>query len=237
MLVDVPLGGHLVADRIARDLEEDIAFGRLLPGQKLREEDLSERFAASRHHVREALARLAGIGIVVKERNKGVSVRRFSAEEVQQIYDVREVLQRQAALRIPLPAPPAAIVALEAIHAEYENAVAVSDFRSIHETNDRFHTALYRLCGNEFLLRLVMQYMDLSYLIRANAFVPEHLAVARREHLVMLSLLGTRDSWGLSQLCVDHIQFSKVQYLAMLETREDEPASDARKPLVDRYLP
>jgi DNA-binding GntR family transcriptional regulator len=68
-----------------------------------------------------------------------------------------------------------------------------------------------------------MQYMDLSYLIRANAFAPEHLAVARREHLVMLSLLGTRDSWALSQLCVDHIQYSKTQYLAMLQAQEGEP--------------
>jgi DNA-binding GntR family transcriptional regulator len=59
------------ADRIARAIEQDIFGGRLPPGEKLREEELAERFGASRHHVREALVRLARVGIIVKERNKG----------------------------------------------------------------------------------------------------------------------------------------------------------------------
>src|SRR5581483_4433560 len=109
--LDVPLdsgamarGGDAAAGQIARALEQDIVLGRLQPGEKLREEDLAERFGASRHHVREGLARLERIGIVIKERNRGVSVRRFTIEEVRQIYEVREIVQRQAALKIRLPA-------------------------------------------------------------------------------------------------------------------------------------
>jgi DNA-binding GntR family transcriptional regulator len=213
-----PPGGDAFSAQIAGELETDIVFGRLRPGQKLPEEELAERFSATRHQVREALLRLVRIGIVIKERNKGVTVRRFSIEEVGEIYEVREILQRHAALRIPLPAPKASIAVLEAIHVEYEGAVARGDFHAIQKSNDRFHTELFRLCGNEVLAQLVKQYMDLSYAIRANAFSdPEHLVSARREHLVMISLLSTRDSWSLSQLCVDHIQHSKQQYLAMLQ--------------------
>lgn len=214
--------GDAAANRIARALEEDVAFGRLRPGQKLPEEELSERFSASRHQVREALARLLRIGVLTKERHKGVTVRRFTAEEVHQIYDVREMLQRQAVMRIPLPVPKSVIESLEVIHAKYERALTRGDFRSIHEANDEFHRAFFRLCGNKFLSELVMQFMDLSYAIRANAFAPEHLAAARNEHLVMIRLLGTRDAWALSQLCVDHIQYSKEQYLALLKLQEPE---------------
>lgn len=218
-----------IADGITRELEEDIAFGRLLPGQKLPEEDLSARFGVSRHHIREALARLAATGIVVKERNRGVYVRSFTPVEVYEIYEVREMLQRQAALRIPLPAPEAAIRALEAVHRDYERAVEAGDLRGIRRANDLFHQELFRMCGNDMLWRLVIQYMDLSYVIRANAFSQEHQAVARQEHLVMISLLRTRDSWSLSQLCVDHIQFSKEQYLSMLDQRnEDRPHAVGR---------
>jgi hypothetical protein len=46
---------------------------------------------------------------------------------------------------------------------------------------------------------------------------PEHLAMARHEHPVMIDLLSTRESWALSQLCVDHMQYSKDQYLALLK--------------------
>src|SRR6185437_14843936 len=80
----VPGDSDAVPDQIARELEEDIVFGNLRPGQKLPEEDLSERFSASRHQVREALALLTRVGMVVKERNKGVRVRIFTAEEVHQ---------------------------------------------------------------------------------------------------------------------------------------------------------
>jgi DNA-binding GntR family transcriptional regulator len=221
--------GDALSEKIMTELEEDIVFGRLKPGQKLPEEELSERFAASRHQVREALARLQHVGIVIKERNKGVTVRSFSAEEVHQIYEVREMLQRQAVLMISLPVPRAKIEPLRAIHADYEAAIARGDYRGIHETNDHFHTEFFRLCGNEFLWRMVMQYMDLSYTIRANAFNPEHLAVARHEHSVMISLLGSRESWALSQLCVDHIQYSKDQYLALLEPRDADYATRRRQ--------
>ena len=217
------VSGDAFSAQIAGELETDIVFGRLRPGQKLPEEELAERFAATRHQVREALSRLERIGIVVKERNKGVTVRRFGIEEVGEIYEVREILQRHAALRIPLPAPKESIAALEAIHTEYEDAVARGDFHAIQKSNDRFHTELFRLCGNEVLAQLVKQFMDLSYAIRVNSFSPDHLATAAREHATMIRLLAGRDSWALAQVCIDHIQFSKDQYLARLEARR-EPA-------------
>jgi DNA-binding GntR family transcriptional regulator len=210
-------GADAVSERIARLLEQDIVFGRLKPGQKLPEEELAERFGASRHQVREGLARLARIGIVAKERNKGAAVRSFTPEEVRQIYEVREILQRQAALLIPLPVDGPVIEALQAIHGDYEGAVGAGDLRGIHEANDRFHTELFRLCGNEVLVQRVMHYMDLTYAIRANAFFdPKILETSRRHHELMIRLLRGKDSWALAQICVDHMQPSKAQYLAAL---------------------
>ena len=55
-------------------------------------------------------------------------------EEVKQIYAVRELLQRQAALWIPLPAPEALIDKLMAIHEEYCRHVESSYLRGVHET-------------------------------------------------------------------------------------------------------
>jgi DNA-binding GntR family transcriptional regulator len=214
-------GADPAAEQIARALEQDIVLGRLPPAAKLREEDLAERFSASRHQVREGLARLDRMGIVIKERNRGVSVRRFSAEEVRQIYEVREIVQRQAALMIKLPVAEAAIARLKAINADYEMAVEAGDFQRIHKTNDLFHTELFRLCGNELLLQLVKSYMDLTYAIRGSAFGdPENLETSRRHHRIMLDLLGRSDSWALAQICVDHIQPTKTQYLAILSALE-----------------
>lgn len=212
------------ADTIARSLEQDIVFGRLKPGSKLREETLAERFEASRHQVREGLAKLGQHGIIVKERNRGFSVRRFSADEVRQIYDLREILQRQAALRIPLPVSEATRDRLEEINARYETAVTTGDLQAIHAANDHFHVEKFRLCGNDLLVGLVKQYMDLTYAIRAAGFFdPENLETSRRHHRIMIELLRGRDSWALAQICVDHIQPTKKQYLTALDREGDDP--------------
>jgi DNA-binding GntR family transcriptional regulator len=207
------------AELIARAIEGDIFRGRLRPGEKLREEALAEHFRASRHHVREALGRLARVGIVVKERNRGASVRRFTRDEVRQIYEVREILQRQAALRIRLPAGPKAIERLERINEEYEHAVDVGDFYKIHEANDRFHAELFGLCNNALLVSLIELYMEMTYAVRGAAFAdPGNLDKSRDHHRIMIQMLCGTDSWALAQICVDHIQLTKDQYLAGLRS-------------------
>ncbi len=205
------------AEQIARAIELDIFGGRLPPGEKLREEDLAVRFDASRHHVREALVRLVRAGIIVKERNKGASVRRFAVDEVRQIYEIREILQRQAALRIPLPAAAATIQKLARVNGEFDSAVVAGDFQRMHELNDRFHTELFRLCNNDLLVSLIKTYMDLTYAVRGAAFAnPNNLEKSRTQHRIMIQLLSGSDSWALAQICVDHIQITKDQYLAAI---------------------
>jgi DNA-binding GntR family transcriptional regulator len=205
------------AEQIARAVEREIFRGRLRPGEKLREEELAERFGATRHHVREALVRLGRVGIIVRERNRGASVRSFTADEVRQIYEVREILQRQAALRISLPAEPKAIEQLTRINQDYERAVEDNNFHQIHETNDRFHAALFGLCNNALLVSLIELYMEMTYAVRGAAFAdPESLDKSRGHHRIMIQLLSGSDSWALAQICVDHIQITKDQYLAGL---------------------
>jgi DNA-binding GntR family transcriptional regulator len=208
-------------EQIARAIEREIVFGDLVPGQKLREEELAARFAASRHQVRQGLALLVRAGIVTRERNRGASVRSFSADEVRQIYEIRELLQRQAALRIRLPASEEEIERLRLIQSDYERAIGEGDVERIHAINEEFHGAFFRLCRNDILVQLVKTYMDLSYVIRANAFSDhESLSRSALEHSIMIALLGGTDAWALAQICVDHIQLSKIQYLAKF-TRAD----------------
>src|ERR1700712_4646344 len=104
---------------VIKRVEEDIIFGRLPPGARLIEDNLMARYGSSRHFVRQALVHLEHTGIVQREKNIGAPVRSYSADEVRQIYEVREMLTRQAALMIPLPAPAALIAELEAVQAEY----------------------------------------------------------------------------------------------------------------------
>ncbi len=215
-------------EEIALALEEEIIFGRLKPGERLREEALLDRFGHSRHFVRAAFVRLEKRGIVVRTRNVGAAVRAFTVGEVEEIYDVREMIQRQAALRIRLPAAREEIGRIEAIQAQYARCVEAGDLRGIHESNDRFHLALFGLCGNSYLVGLIKQYMDLTYVIRTNTFSdPAALELSRFQHELMIQHLKGRDSWAFAELCVEHLRPNKDEYIRRL--REGASQRHAQK--------
>lgn len=213
-------------DAIVALLEEDIIFGRLAPGARLTEDALMARFGASRHFIRQALVEMERRGVVGRERNVGAAVRSYSAEEVRQIYEVREMLTRQAMLMIALPAARERIAHLEALQEAYRDKVEKRDLRGIHEANDAFHVALFEACGNPYLVRTLTDYMGLTLPIRAkNLADADGLRLSINQHGIMIDLLRGRDRWALAQLCVDHMQPSKVDYLARVAAaREPVPA-------------
>jgi DNA-binding GntR family transcriptional regulator len=202
-------------DRVVARLEEDIIFGRLAPGTRLPEDMLMARYDVSRHFVRQALVDMERRGIVRREKNIGATVRTYARDEVQQIYDVREMLTRQAALMIQLPAPTALIEKLRSLQAVYRERAAAQDLRGVHDANDAFHIALFEACGNPYLVHTLQDYMDLTLPMRAkNLADAEGLALSLSQHDMMIDLLAGRDIWAFAQLSVDHMQTSKADYLS-----------------------
>ena len=195
-------------------IENDIIFGVLPPGTRLTEDGLMTRFGVTRHKIRQTLQDLERTGMAIRERNIGATVRSYRPEEVQEIYQVREFLQRQAALMIPDPAPPALVPTLRALNIRFAKAQADGDLRGVHEANDLFHLTLFGSCGNRYLLQSISDYMNLSLPIRAKSLAdPTAFRLSKRQHAIMIDLLAERDRWSLAQLCVDHIQPSKIAYV------------------------
>ena len=84
------------ADDIALALEQAIVSGEVAPGTVLRQEQLSERYAVSRTPIREALRRLAALGLVSFEPNRGVRVRTLTGAELREAFLVRAELESLA---------------------------------------------------------------------------------------------------------------------------------------------
>jgi DNA-binding GntR family transcriptional regulator len=84
------------ADDIALVIEEAIVSGELEPGTVLRQEQLSEQFEVSRTPIREALRKLAALGLVSFEPNRGVRVRTITREELREAFLVRAELESLA---------------------------------------------------------------------------------------------------------------------------------------------
>src|SRR5881275_1580644 len=125
------------ADDIAVLIEEAIVSGELEPGSVLRQEQLSERFGVSRTPVREALRRLAALGLVSFVPNRGVRVRTLSRNELWEAFMVRAELE---SLATEIAAPKMTsddLVELERAEAEFSRATQALRSRP-REGDDRW---------------------------------------------------------------------------------------------------
>ena len=146
------------ADDIAGLIEEAIVSGELTPGSVLRQEQLSERFGVSRTPVREALRRLAALGLVSFEPNRGVRVRTLSHDDLREAFLVRAELEALVTEEAARKMTPASLEELE--ECEKRFARLTREVRS-HEpggnrralmgewmrANHAFHDVLYRVAG------------------------------------------------------------------------------------------
>jgi DNA-binding GntR family transcriptional regulator len=196
-------------------IEDDIIFGRIPPGSRLIEDTLMARYGRTRHAVRQALVELERKAIVSRERNVGATVRSYDRAQVLEIYQVREFLQRQAALMIRLPVEGRLINKLVTLNEDFAREGAAGNLRGVHESNDAFHLALFAACGNSYLVGSISHYMALSLPMRATTLADKAaFATSLQQHEVMIALLQDTDNWALAQLCVEHVQPSKQDYLA-----------------------
>lgn len=205
---------------IVNALEEQIVLGWLMPRERLLEEQLTTEFSCKKHVAREALSELERMGLIERVPNKGAMVRLLSAEEVQQIYSVRETLEALAAEQIPLPAPPELIERLNGIQNRHAAAVEAGDSRQAFRANMAFHETLFGACGNPYLVEIIRAAAQKVHGARFfTASDQTHLETACREHWQMIRALEKGDRDALVSLCRAHIGPSRDAYIAAIRKR------------------
>lgn len=187
-------------------LQHDIVFGRLKPRERLVEEELSERFAVGRYVIRAALEELDRMGLVRRRAHRGVIVSDYAPQEVEELYDIRCILQREAAQRITLPASAAFLAQIEAINADYVNFGLAGDLNQAANANDQFHQLIFNACNNRHLADLIQHYWLKTAAIHCYAIATPALAeTSRQEHFGIINAMrvGNRDEFV--RLCVEHM--------------------------------
>lgn len=172
------------SDDFARLLRGRILGGDLQPGERLNEVHLAERYGISRSPIREALQALAGEGLVTFVAGKGAFVHELTASEVQNLGEIREALESQAAR---LVAERATATQVD----ELERSVAVTETPG--EDAD-FHAVMLRLSGNprlEFLGGSTAARLRLAR--TQSATDPERVARATDEHRAIVAAIRAGD--------------------------------------------
>ncbi len=135
-------------------LVELVVGGRLEAGEHLVETELARQLGVSRQPVREALHRLEAEGWVDLRPSQGAFVHVPTDQEVDELLDVRELLEVETARLAARSAGAGAAARLRAIWRDGEVAVASGDTERIVAANNEFHAELANLAGNAVLAQL-----------------------------------------------------------------------------------
>jgi DNA-binding GntR family transcriptional regulator len=148
----------LLRDDVFRRLRDGIVDGTFAPGEQLRDVELAAWLGCSRTPVREALLRLADVGLVVASPGRSTVVADLDVAAVREARDVvagmHAVAVRQAIERIG----EADLDEMRAANDDFAAAVRHGDLDATHEADRRFHAVPLRIAGNSALVAVLEQY-------------------------------------------------------------------------------
>jgi DNA-binding GntR family transcriptional regulator len=195
-----------VKDALVETLRDEIIRGDFVPGQYLRLEEIAARFDVSTMPVREALRDLEAEGLVTIFPHRGATVTQLSADELQDIYDIRATLEEMAT-RLAVPfVTKATLAELTSLVEQIENHI--SDVATLVKLNHQFHLTLYAASGRRHLCELnrILRYRTQHYL---HVFIVEvelgHLPQTQGEHRAILEACKRGDAEQAAALMHDHV--------------------------------
>lgn len=171
---------------VVAHVKEAIRAGRLSPGQRLLESELTGRLGVSRGPVREALAQLQVEGFIDIEPHRGARVHQLSRTEMAQLFHVRGLLAANAAKLA------AAQIGQDGnrsrMRAERRRQLALRanpDLAAYAAANVAFHTLVDEMSGNQLLASLleglqtrVGPFLSLAQSSRRDRLLEHHLQIA-----------------------------------------------------------
>lgn len=140
---------------LADVLRDGILAGEYLPGSRLVELALAERYRVSRAAVRAAIAELDKEGLVQREANRGATVRHVSLAEAIEITEVRTAVESLIAARAAQVASVAERAELLAIVEQMHAAVAAAEHGGYSELNGVFHRRIREIARHEVAAEVV----------------------------------------------------------------------------------
>lgn len=148
-------GPGLIADQVYELLAQRIFDGELAAGARLRVRDLAEQVGTSVMPVRQAIRVLVENGLAVTHPHRGASVRQFTVHELLDLYEVRTVLETEAARKGALRVTDADLLAMRTACERMYRAVVQQRVTDALAEDEELLRILYRAGGNDVLVATI----------------------------------------------------------------------------------
>ena len=188
------LGGHRrTSDRVLDELTNEIRTLRLRPGQVLSESELARQLGVSRTPVREALARLVDMGLVMVVPQVGTRVELIRLSEVEQARFMREHLE-VAAFESAAQLPEVNTSLARRFLDEQRAAAASGDLDLFFAADEMMHEQIFAMCGYGGVWQAVRRVkVQLDRLRMLSETDPATLVELLDDHEHILTALEARD--------------------------------------------
>lgn len=210
------------AEVIANSLKEMIYEAEFKPGQQLVQETIARMFQVSRVPVRDALQILIKMGIAVNIPRRGVIVRPLSHKILQELFEVRKILEG-AAIQLAVKRITSNLLSeLNDLMREQLDCLKTNDVKRQAQLDDTFHRTLYGVVENTILMDLIFANWERIKQARCSSTIlPEHgerwISESINRHQKVLDALKEKDALLAYRVILDNIDSSRQEITACLE--------------------
>ncbi|PIV06722.1 MAG: hypothetical protein COS57_02305 [Syntrophobacterales bacterium CG03_land_8_20_14_0_80_58_14] len=197
------------------DLKAKILSGHFIPGERLAEEHLAEELGVSRTPVREALHKLEQDGLIEPLESRGFCIPRDSPEEIEDLFELRTVLEGYTLRIICERITDEQIAMLEAIIEKAEDALRRKRIDEVFQWNTQFHDTLHSLVADKRRFHSLIVNMR-KYVLRYRKDTLQYLGAAKRAsdgHRQILLALKLKEPELCERVMRTHIRQSKEDAL------------------------
>ncbi len=210
------------AEEIRHVLAEAIIARVVPPGWKLSEDRLATLFDVSRTPIREALVGLSNSSLVRRDRRGSLRVASITADQILDVYSVRQVLEAMAASLAAQRATPKLVLELSKINEACAQASRDGDFERMATENLRFHAVIVAAAANELLLEFTHEIHTWVRRIPTTTLsFPGRAVQAVKEHESIVQAIRDHDSERADKLARDHMRIAQQIRMTMLVELSD----------------
>ena len=195
-----------LSEKVYRILRDGIAEGRYQTGECLVEMKIAEELGVSRTPVREALKQLELEDLVASHPNRGVVVKAFTNEDLQDVSTIRHLLEGQAAYWAAERVNQQQLDELREVVDLMEFYTGKNDVSHLVQLDTRFHELIYEASGSRTIRHILASlHHNIRKARQSSLNMPDRAVCSLAEHILIFQAIERRDAPAAKQQMESHV--------------------------------
>ncbi|MBP5224831.1 MAG: GntR family transcriptional regulator [Lachnospiraceae bacterium] len=216
-----------IREQVYRILRDEICQGVYPAGYWLQEAELTEHLQVSRSPVREAMRQLVSDGLLIEIPNKGVFVKKFTIKDIEEIYDLRVLLESYAIYHSAGHMTTSRTEKLLSLLEAFETTYKTGDREAYTAVDEDLHTSIVRFTDNSLVNDIYERVHSMNQQFRVMSLMDERrFRESLDEHRAIIHALVTGDVHTADAIDRHHLMLACEAIRKQLENQK-EPEKEA----------